>query len=486
MSTAYAAAVSSDAAADAVSPAAEELQLLAHLFRRAGFGATYEELEAAQSAGYAATVERLLHPEDAPEWDDALFRRYHTDQNSLMLIESSQAYWLYRMINTRRPLEEKMALFWHGLFATAYGKLNHAKAVHNQIDTFRRQGLGRFRDLLSSLSRDPAMIFWLDNKDNHKDAPNENYGRELLELFSMGIGNYTEDDVKACARAFTGWTIANQDYMSARAARDSIWPHGRLDWQFRYRPEDHDDGPKTFLGQTGHFNGEDILDIIVQHPASSWYIAGQLHAFFAADAPNHAAIGMLAEDLRRTGGDIRSALRTLFMSDYFRSAQTRYAKVKSPVELAVGTARLAGGYDEPHWSIVNLAADANFMGQEILNPPTVEGWHTGAEWVDTGTLSERINAAALLIGDPQRPGVQAIVGRLRERQPAYNAGELVDACLTLAGGLQVAAETREELTAYAAPWGEVRFDAGAADGCAAQRVAELLRLALASREYQLA
>ncbi len=249
-----------------------------------------------------------------------MVRRYQTDQNSLMLIESAQSYWLYRMINTKRPLEEKVALFWHGLFATAYGKLNHAKAVVNQTNTWRRLGLGRYRDILSALSRDPAMIFWLDNKDNHKDAPNENYGRELLELFSMGIGAYSEDDVKACARAFTGWTIANQDYMSVRASRDSIWPHGRLDWQFVYRPEDHDDGPKTFLGRTGNFDGDDILDIICMHPASSWFLAKKLHGFFVSDQPDEAAYSEIAEDLRRTGGDIRSALRTIFLSDFFKTA----------------------------------------------------------------------------------------------------------------------------------------------------------------------
>ena len=276
----------------------DETPLMAHLLRRAGFGATQQELEAYVAQGYEAVVHGLLHPENAPAWNDDLVRRYHVDQNSLMLIESSQSYWMYRMINTRRPLEEKIALFWHGLFATAYGKLNHAKAVSNQVNTFRRHGLGTFRNLLSELSRDPAMIFWLDNKDNHKDAPNENYGRELLELFSMGIGAYNEDDVKACARAFTGWTIANQDYMSVRASRDSIWPHGRLDWQFQYRPEDHDDGPKTFLGQTGRFNGEDILDIICQHPASSWFVAGKLYAFFVSDVPDEGAIQLIAEDLR--------------------------------------------------------------------------------------------------------------------------------------------------------------------------------------------
>ena len=464
----------------------EELSLMAHLLRRAGFGATCDELEKCLDEGYEATVERLLHPEEAPAWDDSLFRRYHVDQNSLMLIESSQSYWLYRMINSRRPLEEKMALFWHGLFATAYGKLNHAKAVVNQTNTFRRHGLGSFRNLLSELSRDPAMIFWLDNKDNHKDAPNENYGRELLELFAMGIGTYSEDDVKAAARAFTGWTIANQDYMSVRASRDSIWPHGRLDWQFVYRPEDHDDSPKTFLNQTGRFNGEDVLDIICGHPASSWFLAGKLHGFFVSDRQDEAATQIIAEDLRRTGGDVRSAMRTIFMSDFFQAREARYAKVKSPAEVVAGVARMAGAFGAPHWSIVNLALDASFMGQEILNPPTVEGWHTGTEWVDTGTLMERVNSAALLIGDPAQPGVRGIIRRLRESQPVYQADELVESCLSLAGGLEVSEATRSELNAFAASQGELDFGSQFDDGCAGQRVADLLQLIVSTREYQMA
>ncbi len=464
----------------------EELSLMAHLMRRAGFGATCDELEECLAQGYENTVERLVRPEDAPAWDDALFRRYHVDQNSLMLIESSQSYWLYRMINSKRPLEEKIALFWHGLFATAYGKLNHAKAVVNQTNTFRRHGLGTFRNLLSELSRDPAMIFWLDNKDNHKDAPNENYGRELLELFSMGIGTYTESDVKAAARAFTGWTIANQDYMSVRASRDSIWPHGRIDWQFVYRPEDHDDGPKTFLNQTGRFNGEDVLDIICGHPASSWFLAGNLYAFFVSDQPDEAATQVIAEDLRRTGGDVRSAMRTIFLSDFFRSEEARNSKVKSPAEVVAGVARMAGAFGAPHWSIVNLALDASFMGQEILNPPTVEGWHTGIEWVDTGTLMERVNAAALLIGDPAQPGVQGIIRRLREAQPVYGPGDLVDACLTLAGGLEVSEATHRELVAFAAAQGDLKFEPQYEAACSEQRVAELLQLIVSTREYQMA
>ena len=168
----------------------KELGLIAHLLRRVGFGATLQELEDYRAKGYEATVEELLHPEDIPEWNDALVRRYQPDMNSVMYFESAQSYWMYKMINSKRPLEEKIALFWHGLFATAYGKLNHAKGVVNQTDTFRRHGLGSFHNILMELSRDPAMIFWLDNNENHGSAINENYGREILELFSMAV-SYT-------------------------------------------------------------------------------------------------------------------------------------------------------------------------------------------------------------------------------------------------------------------------------------------------------
>ena len=459
-----------------------DLALIAHLMRRAGFGATRPELDHYLARGYEATVENLLHPKDVSLPDEDIVRRYHVDQNSLMLIESAQAYWLYRMINTRNPLEEKMTLFWHGLFATAYGKLNHAKAVVNQTNTFRRVGLGSFQSLLVELSRDPAMIFWLDNKDNHKDAPNENYGRELLELFSMGIGNYTEDDLKACARAFTGWTIANADYMSIRASRDSVWPHGRLDWQFAYQPEDHDGDTKTFLGQTGAFNGEDIIDIVCQQPATAWFIAGKLYRFFVADEPDETAIQILADEFQDSGGDIRSVMRRLFLSDFFKAEKARFARVKSPAELVAGTARLAGSYSSTSWDIVERAAEANFMGQEVLNPPTVEGWHTGNEWVDTGTLVERVNAAAEEIGDPSQPGVQAIIHRIRAIDPVITPANLVEACLDQLGAFQVSESTRNELTRYAEALGDLKFDQTGSE----QRVAEMLQLMVSTREYQMA
>ena len=185
----------------------QDIALMAHLLRRAGYGATRDELEEYASEGYEAVVEELFHPTDPQNMPDDLIRRYHVEQSDLRTPDDAAAYWMYRMFTTRCPLEEKIALFWHGLLATGYSKTNQGRSLLNQIDMFRRYGLGSFRTLLVELSMDPTMIVWLDNYDNHKGAINENYGRELLELFSMGVGNYTEQDIKECARAFTGWTL---------------------------------------------------------------------------------------------------------------------------------------------------------------------------------------------------------------------------------------------------------------------------------------
>lgn len=206
----------------------KDIALMAHLMRRAGFGATRDELEAKVDQGYEAVVEELLNPQNPNNLPDDIIRRYHVEQSELRQLDGAAAYWMYRMITTECQLEEKLALFWHGLFATGYSKLNQARVLLNQVDMFRRHGLGKFNNILLELSRDPAMIIWLDNQDNHNGAINENFGRELLELFSMGIGNYTEDDIKECARAFTGWTLGNVEYMNVRALKDSIWPYSSV------------------------------------------------------------------------------------------------------------------------------------------------------------------------------------------------------------------------------------------------------------------
>ena len=475
-----------------------DIALMAHLMRRAGFGAARDELEEYAARGYEATLEELLHPEKAPPAlkDEDLIRRYHMDENNLLLVDSCRTYWLYRMINTSRPLEEKLALFWHGVFATGYTKLNQPKAILRQLEMFRRYGLGSFRELLVQVSRDPAMIFWLDNKDNHKDGVNENYGRELLELFSMGVGNYTEDDVRQASRAFTGWTIRNATLHAARVSRDSVWPYGRLDWQFQYRDDDHDDGEKTFLGETSDFDGRDIIDVICRHPATARFISRHLYNFFVADEPqvpawetvpprDPDAIQTLVDAFVENDYEIRSVLRVLFNSDFFKEAT--FARVKSPAELVAGTVRLAGTHRSPDVDDIDLALNTTYMGQTLLDPPSVEGWHTGREWINTAGLVQRVNFAVNQFSDVTRPGVRSITDRISvQSTTSISAEGLVDACLDLIGPLQVSATSRQELVDQASAGGELKFGSEDEDRSSAERVRDMLQLIVATREYQMA
>ena len=464
-----------------------DIALMAHLMRRAGFGESREELEEKVSRGYENVVEDLLHPTDEREnLPDDLIRRYHVDQSELRQLDGAGAYWIYQMITTNHPLEEKLALFWHGLFATGYSKLNQARALLNQVDMFKMHGFGSFRDILVELSRDPAMIIWLDNNDNHDGAINENYGRELLELFSMGIGNYTEDDIKEASRAFTGWTLKNAEYMSMRAMKDSIWPYGRIAWHFEFRENDHDSGEKKFLGKRGEFDGDEIVDIICSQEATARFICTRLFQFFAADEVDEAgeaAIERMIASYFESDYEIRSVLRTLFNSDYFKGESARFARVKAPVETVVGAVRMAGSYREPTLGVNQLANQAFFMGQGLLQPPTVEGWHEGIEWIDSGSLVERINFAAKQLGDPSNPGVRAIADRLaRDGGHQQSPDQLVDGCLDLMGPITVEAHTRGAIVDFASQLGEVDL----ANDEGARTVANVMRLIASSKEYQLA
>ena len=467
-----------------------DIALMAHLMRRAGFGASRDELEQKVVQGYEAVVEDLLHPGNANAMPDDVIRRYHSEMGEMRELNSAGAYWMYRMVTTDNQLEEKLALFWHSLFATGYAKLNQASALTNQINTFRRNALGSFRAMLVELSKDPAMIIWLDNHDNHKDDINENYGRELLELFSMGIGNYTEDDVKECARAFTGWTLGNAEYMSTRASRDSIWPYSRINWHFNYREYDHDDGEKTFLGHTGNFNGDDIIDIIVQQEATARFISARLFQYFAADEVDDAGEAVIEEMIQSyfaSDYEIRSVLRTLFNSDYFKSEDARFARVKGPVELVVGAVRMAGTYQQPTFGADQLARQTMYMGQGIFQPPSVEGWHEGAEWIDSGALVERVNFVGQELGDPSHPGVKTIIDRLAQRgNGLLSPEEQVAGCADLIGPLELSEATSASIGEFASQQGNADLREGARSEADDQRIANLLRLLTATREYQLA
>lgn len=467
--------------------AGQDLALMAHLMRRAGFGATREELETYAAKDYADVVEDLLHPDRFPELDDTLFCRYYSLGSTMVDAPVLwHARWLYRMINTQRPLEEKMALFWHHVFATGWHKSENTPSMVNQIESFRRNGLSDMRTILLDLSRDPAMLDWLDNNENHKASPNENYGRELLELFSMGVGNYTEQDIKNAARAFTGWTFAQPI---------PLYPYGYYPTQFEYREDDHDDSDKTFLGHTGRFNGEDIIDIIIQQPATARFIARHLYNFFVADEPqvpawhdtppqDPEAIEMLSQAFVESNGNLRAIVRVLFNSDFFKAA--RFKRVKSPTELVAGVVRLAGSHRFPEPGLHDLATAAAAMGQFLHNPPTVEGWHTGKEWIDGGTLTERVNFAVNAVADVSNPGIQDIIQRLKAKGEALAPELCVEACLDLVGPIEVGDATRRVLTQYASAGGELQFGSEEADQASAGRIGRLLQLIVSTQEYQFA
>ena len=464
-----------------------DIALMAHLMRRAGFGAARQELEDRAAKGYEATVEELIDPgkHNIPGVDTDMFYRYYPGLEIPGAPPNGRSHTIYHMIASKRQLEEKMALFWHHVFATGNSKIDNPTELVRQIDMFRRCGLGSYRDLLVELAKDPAMIYWLDNIENHKDAPNENWGRELLELFSMGQGNYTEQDVFECSRAFTGWTI------SPKLPR---LPLQRFYWGFEYRAEDHDDGEKVFLGHKGRFNGEDIIDIIVRQPATARFIARHLYNFFVADEPqvpawqhtpprDPPAVNIIGDIFVNSGYDMRSTMRVLFNSDFFKSEAVRWAKVKSPAEVVAGTMRLVGDFQFPRPGLQPIGEEAGYQGQELLDPPSVEGWHTGAEWIDSGSLVRRINFVADRVADLSMPGVQDIVSRVRARGTT-SPEQLVESCLDFMGPLDVTEPTHDQLLNMAEQGGEVRWDTDEAASSSAQRVGDMLALIGASREYQ--
>jgi uncharacterized protein (DUF1800 family) len=429
-------------------------------------------MESLAARGYDATVDDLLHPERFPRLEEDLLERFHSEHADEEAPPWTAMRWMYRMINSQRPLEEKMALMWHGVFATGYAKVVNNPMLRLQVEMMRDNGLGNFRTLLQKLSRDPAMIYWLDQQMNHGVAVNENYGRELLELFSMGRGNYTEDDVRACAQAFTGWTI---DQTFPR------YPTGYYASTFVYRPEDHDDSEKTFLGETGRFNGDDIIDIIVRQPATARFVGSHIYRFFVSDDPDDGAIDTLAQACVDSGYEIRDVMRVLFHSDFFKEA--RFKKVKSPVEYVIGTVKLAGQHTDPYeFGLERLARISTMMGQELLNPPTVEGWHPGREWIDSSYLIERVNFAVARLGNLSAPGVSRMIERIADGRSSISPSELVDACLYELGAIEINNNAKrillEELGITAdVPCNSDEFG---------KIVAQVFQLIGASREYQFA
>jgi uncharacterized protein (DUF1800 family) len=280
-------------------------------------------------------------------------------------------WWLDRMVRSRHPLEEKMTLFWHGHFATTEEKVRDYRKIKQQLDTMRKGALGSFRHLLTAIAKDPAMLVFLDATHNVKGAPNENFGREVMELFTMGVGNYSEDDIREAARAFTGWT--NDDLA------------------FAFDASRHDDGVKRFLGQTGPFNGDDILRIILQQEQTATYIATKLYCYFVRTEVDPDFAKSLGALLREKDYELTPFLTVLFLSQDFYSTASVATHIKSPTELIVSTYRKLGLASLP--GVPDPYTVGKTLGQVLLYPPTVAGWGEGRAWITPGLLFERGNFA---------------------------------------------------------------------------------------------
>lgn len=365
---------------------ADQSAWMAHLLRRAGFSATAADLQTYLPLGLGGAVDRLL------TWDgatDAGLDAANAAGLDLTKVGDVQRWWLLRMINTSRPLQEKLTLFWHGLLTSGIAKIGgrYLNTMLAQNEFLRANALGTSDNLLKGISRDPAMMVWLDLQTSTKAHPNENFARELMELFSLGIGHYTEQDVREGARALTGYQL-------------------NKDRQFIYNAGQHDATSKTYLGQTGNFNGDDVINVILQQRAAAEYIAGRLWSFFAYPNPGPDVIAPLADTFQSSGLSIKAVVRQLFLLPQFYSADSYQSLIKSPAEFVVGAARNlflktdAAGYP----------AFMQQMGMDLFNPPNVAGWPGGANWLSSASFFARMNFVNAVIYAKNGPDAAALFG----------------------------------------------------------------------------
>ncbi len=442
-----------------------ERRRIGHLLRRTGFGATADDLTSYSQIGFDGAVQRLLDYQNVP--NDAVDGQVAAMEGQLDLtkLPSIQTIWLYRILNTARPLEEKMTLFWHNHFATANYKVANPQFMYAQNALFRKNALGDFRDLLYGVSRDPAMLRWLDSNSNRKASPNENYARELMELFTMGVGNYTEQDVRESARAFTGWFFdRNQGFVFNR--------------------NQHDFGDKTFLGRTGAWDGDEIVNMILEQPVTAEFMARKFFTFFVHDHPTPSTVARLADTFRGSGYSTKELMRAILTGPEFSSDEAYHAVVKSPVDYLIGTMKTIG--------IAEYAREApgqlQRMGMALYNPPDVSGWDWGTDWIGAATLLERLNASnafATARGDNARYGLDpaAVLRKLGARTPQQIADGLLD---LLVDG-DVGQDVRDRLVAYIAQGYSGAPDAFSQDAARVDRaVRGAAHLVMSTPVYQMA
>lgn len=428
-----------------LSPAKWDFTTAAHLLNRAGFGGPPAEIERLAAIGPYAAVswlvdyEKTPDPTPDPSWARpdpdrikrlAALRQAPEEQRRQMQREEQQmqrdhlmelrGWWLQRMAKGPRPLQEKMTLFWHGHFATSVQKVREVYFMWRQNELFRRLATGNWLQLLVEVATDPAMLIWLDQAQSRKDHPNENFAREVMELFALGEGHYTERDITEAARALTGWSLDREAQ------------------RFVDRPFIHDEGPKTFLGRTGNLNGEDVLQQIVAQPQAAVFITAKLWNFFAGRMPSPALNVALANEFRRAGNYFKPVLRTMFLSEEFYDASVVRQQVKSPVQWLVGTVRMLECELPPPAVATDLVRN---LGQDLFAPPNVKGWDGGLAWITTNTLLARYNeAAALAQGDSS--ALASMMGPFRPNQARLVQNRLRN---TRLGGVNVEKIlTREE------------------------------------------
>lgn len=484
-----------------------------HLLWRAGFGGTDAQIRHLADIGPEKSVDLILDykQEDSPWPTESSFdkdimsppspvqreayrrARQSGDEDALARLQDErqrrerldreqvaevQKWWLKRMIETGNPLEEKMTLFWHGLLATNYRTIENSYHMFVQNQLFRKHAVGSYADLMHALIRDPAMLAYLDNNDSRKDRPNENLAREIMELFSLGVGNYSERDIKEGARALTGYTFQDDS--------------------FELRTRDHDNGEKTILGQRGTWDGDDFVQIILKQPACSRYLARRMYHFFVANVPSderggdaslepaqRTVIRLLASTLASNNYQLKPALRRLFLSGHFYEPRFISQQIKSPVQLVVGACRSLGT-PVRDLSMLNDALD--LMGQKLLHPPSVKGWEGGRAWVNTSTFFVRQNIMAFLVAG-KRPQGYDPTAKTQPFDPltlfaAYSSespvgkrdpAAVIDALFRVTLG-RPHPEGAQALSGYLA---------GRTDGVSSQAVTNMLLLITAMPEYQL-
>jgi uncharacterized protein (DUF1800 family) len=395
-----------------------ERDKIAHLLRRAGLGASNAEVEYYTKMGHDGAIDALIEY-DKVEDDFTLNPADLINNKGQLQPQVVAAWWIGRMMVTKRPLQEKMVLFWHDHFATSADKVKSGVLMYQQNELFRRLALADFKTILTEVSKDPAMILWLDTNTNVRGKPNENFAREVMELFTLSIGHYTETDIQEAARAFTGWTLA-------RAPRQAQVQDGQVEEvEFTKRPRLHDNGTKTVLGKTGNFDGEDICNLLVEKPETATYLCTKLWTYFAYPKPDQAIVDRLTAKFKASNYSIKTVVREIFKSKEFYSDKAERAIYKSPSDFVIGLCRCLGvvqaaqdaGADRPaQWQgavgILRVFGQAiSRMGQSLLYPPDVSGWDGGSAWVNSATMIERIKFADLLFGN-----VRESVGKNAKRQ----------------------------------------------------------------------